>query len=97
MATSLEINITSIRNELSETIDDKSRYLAECAKDRIQHCSQSFDEKLDHYLSLLERSEVNSRDLTRMGNSLKSISKLVNKSCSEFIHILRKYDKNLFK
>lgn len=96
MVVSLEDNVAEIREELSETISDKSEYLAECARCRIQHCSQLFDDKLDHYLSLLEQSEMNAQDLARMSHSLSSLSKLVTQSCTELIQILRKYNKNLF-
>lgn len=97
MESNLEDNIKSINDELSETISDKSLYLAECARQRIQQCCHSFDERLDHYLKVIESSELSSRDLTRMGHSLKSLSKLVTTSCKELTNILNKYKKNLFK
>ena len=97
MASNLEENVRSINDELSRTISDKSLYLAECASQRIQQCRQSFDERLDHYLKVVENSEMNSRDLTRMCHSLKSLSKLVTTSCKELTSILNKYKKNLFK
>lgn len=95
MSRTLEDNIKEINSDLSTPIEDKSLYLAQLTSERIKTCSRSFDERIDHYLSQLEKSEMTTTDLSRMSRSLKSFSKLVSLSYRELMQIVRNYKNNL--
>lgn len=76
--------------------ESRKDFLAKCTKDRIEIRNKLYEDQFDHYLSLLESNELSTKDIVRVGNSLRSISHLVTSSYDELIKMIEVYDKNLF-
>lgn len=74
----------------------KDEFLAELAYERIRNREKLYSERFNHYLDLLEKCETNTEDLSRLGESLISLSNLMNSSCEELLLMINKYNKNLF-
>ena len=73
----------------------KEEFLAELAYERIRNREELYSHRFNHYLDLLESREVSSEDLSRLGESLISLSNLMNSSCEELLLMINKYNKNL--
>lgn len=85
----LEETILSIKEDLDNPLS-KEEFLAQCTYERIKTKSRKYDESLDHYLELLEKTE-DSPDISRLGTTLVRLSSLVTSSYQDILEILRHY------
>lgn len=92
----LSNQIKEIERDLSSTITDKKRFLAQCAYLRIKERNLSYDNQFDQYLRLLESTEVSCNDLEKVSRSLRSLSRLVSSSYNEISLMIKNYEKNIF-
>lgn len=93
--TDLKTTICQITQDMYSN-ESRKDFLAKCTKDRIETRNKLYEDQFDHYLSLLESNELSTKDIVRVGNSLRSISHLVTSSYDELIKMIEVYDKNLF-
>lgn len=94
--TKLEDVISEVRNDLCLEYPRKEDFLAQCAINKIQDRSDSYNRQLDKFLGLVEESEMYGRSLSRTAESLRSLSKLITISYDNLIKMVRKYEKNIF-
>lgn len=94
----LEDTIKEVQGELSESLGmSKSEYLAFCASQKISERSQMYSDDFDRFLSHLESNELYRNDMSRLADSLVSLSSLVSASYDSLIKMINDCEKNIFR
>ena len=92
----LESTIESLSKDLKFTGVSREEYLAQCAYQRIEQTTQKYDQQFDHYLSLIETTELSYKDLHRLSESLKSLSSLITSSYDGLLKELHNCQRTFF-
>lgn len=94
----LEKVISEVKDELSKPLGmSKSEYLAYCASCKISERSKTYNKSFDKFLSRLERDELYRNDMSRLADSLSSLSSLVTASYDSLIKMINDCEKNIFQ
>lgn len=69
----------TIKEEIKE-VDDRNFYFASLVSERLRQTTQKYEDQLDHFLKVLESSEVNRRDFDHASSSMNKVLKLIEES-----------------